>query len=203
MSWNGARGTTSFWTGSVPRTDYGTCAVFAGQPAAAPTRTPGPPCPQEAASPRTSSRPFAWLGNTGDHVRRAQRLLGLEASGTFGVTTRKRLMSYQVGHDLPRTGALDDPTWASLDPASRSQSVPDWTPAAAAAWGRITAAPGCTARLRARRCTPFRRRSGLPDALRTGFLGKQTARAVREFRADHALSASSRVTAKVWAALPA
>jgi len=32
LSWNGARGHTSFWTGRVWRTDVGTCAYFANQP---------------------------------------------------------------------------------------------------------------------------------------------------------------------------
>jgi peptidoglycan hydrolase-like protein with peptidoglycan-binding domain len=204
MSWNGARGTTSFWNGSVPRTDYGPCTFFSGQPAAAPTSKPQTTaCPDEASTPRTSSRQFAWLGNAGDNVRRAQRLLGLDASGTFDVATRKRLMAYQVRHDLPRTGALDEPTWASLDPASRSQSVPDWTPAAAAEWGQGHGSPRLHRSSAGKAVYAVQTALGMPDRLRTGFFGRQTARAVVEFRTAHALPSSPRVTTTVWAALPA
>ncbi|RYJ05403.1 MAG: hypothetical protein EON52_11740, partial [Actinomycetales bacterium] len=47
FSWNGSRGTTSFWTGEVQPTDFGPCAVFSGQPAQ--TRSTANPNPCRAA----------------------------------------------------------------------------------------------------------------------------------------------------------
>ncbi len=144
LSWNGARGHTSFWTGRVWRTDVGTCAYFANQPAVVATATAKErtrPCPNRAPTPRGSTQPTAWLGNSGGHVAAARRLLDLPAGSLLDRPTRLRILQWQRGHDLPRTGALDKPTWASLQPRTRQLFVPRWTPEEAAGWARDHGSP--------------------------------------------------------------
>ncbi len=200
LSWNGARGTTSFWKGRVAPVDYGTCVFFGGSPAVAaagsPTRTT--PCPEPKTSPRGSSRPFAWLGNSGDSVRRAQHLLGVSATGTLNTTTRKKLLSYQLSHDLPRTGALDKPTWASLEPGSRTQSVPSWRPRQAARWGIEHGSPELHRSSAGTAVYALQVALGMPDRLRTGFLGQRTSASVGAFRAAHGMTNTPQVDAEVW-----
>jgi hypothetical protein len=202
LSWNGARGTTSFWRGAVPAVDHGPCAFFAGQPAV----VSGPsartaPCPSAVTSPRGSRSTFAWLGTVGDHVGRAQKLLGVRASRVLDRGTRHRLLGYQRSHDLPRTGALDGPTWASLDPASRQQSAPRWTPAEAVAWARRNGSP--TLRRQSAGTVVYALQIALrmPDRLRTGFLGRRTAAVVSRFRTTHEMTPSGIVSPGVWDAL--
>ncbi|MDF2969316.1 MAG: hypothetical protein K0Q93_3094, partial [Nocardioidaceae bacterium] len=143
MSWNGGRGLTSFWKGSVSRWDFGPCSPFSDQLAAvvATKRAQTSPCRDAVPSPRGSSRPVAWLGNSGDQVRKAQQLLSVSASGQFGTTTRSRVLDFQRRHDLPRTGALDKPTWASLEPSTRTLMAPRWSPAEAVAWAKDNGSP--------------------------------------------------------------
>ncbi len=199
LSFNGARGNTSFWKGRVLPVDSGPCVFFAGSPAVVPgsaARTK--PCPSPAASPRGSSRPFAWLGNSGDHVRRAQHLLRTPVTGTLNGATRKRLLGYQKHHDLPRTGALDKPTWASLDPATRTQSAPRWSPREAARWGIDHGSPGLHKSSAGTATYALQVALRMPGGLRTGFFGARTANAVRDYRVGHGMSNSSEVTPKVW-----
>ena len=202
MSWNGARGATSFWRGSVPARDYGPCAFFTGQPAAISAAKPRTtPCPSAAASPRGSRSPFAWLGTVGDHVGRAQRLLGVSTTRVFDRATRDRLLGYQGSHDLPRTGALDGPTWASLGPATRLQSVPAWTAAEAVAWARRHGSPTLRRQSAGKPVYALQVALRIPDRLRTGFLGRRTATAVSQFRTGHGMSPAGVVTPAVWDAL--
>lgn len=203
LSWNGARGTTSFWRGRVSAVDLGTCAFFAGSPAVVASPQPRTtPCPAPVSSPRGSSRPFAWLGNSGEHVRVAQQRLGMPVTGNLGTTMRGRLLGYQQSHDLPRTGALDDPTWASLDPRTRSQSVPDWSAQEAARWGRAHGSPSLHRSSAGTSVYALQTALRLPDRLRTGFLGQQTTRAVRRFRDKHDLAPKPVVNDEVWDLLP-
>jgi hypothetical protein len=199
LSWNGARGTTSFWRGSVPAVDYGPCAFFAGQPAVvAPARPRATPCPTAADSPRGSTSAFGWLGTTGKHVGRAQRLLGVHASQVLDGATRTRLLGFQGRHDLPRTGALDGPTWAGLEPAARQQSVPSWTPAEAVAWARRHGSPTLRRQSAGTAVYALQVALRLPDRWRSGFLARRTGAAVAQFRAGHGMSRSAVVTPAVW-----
>ena len=199
LSWNGARGNTSFWTGEVAPRDYGTCIFFAETPAVvATTAVRTTACPAAAVSPRGSSRPFGWLGTTGDHVRKAQQLLGIAISGTLDGATRQRLLAYQQGHDLPRTGALDDPTWASLDPMTRTQSVPRWTKSQAVAWALEAGSPELHRSSAGKAAYAVQVALDLPDRLRTGFVGQRTARSVITFRDSHGLARKPVVNQQVW-----
>jgi hypothetical protein len=202
LSWNGARGTTSFWRGTVPAVDHGPCTFFAGQPAVvAPARPRATPCPATGDSPRGSASPFAWLGTSGAHVGRAQQLLGVRVSQVLDGATRHRVLRYQGSHDLPRTGALDGPTWASLAPGTRQQSVPNWTPAAAVAWARRHGSPTLRRQSAGTAVYALQVALRLPDGLRSGFLARRTAAAVEQFRAEHGMSRSAVVTRAVWGQL--
>ncbi len=203
LSWNGARAHTSFWTGHAWATDYGTCQVFRGQPAVAPTDTPRvTPCPAPVTSPRLSRLPLQWLGSAGDVVRKGQRLLDQPVTGTFGATTRAAVLRYQGAHDLPRTGALDKPTWASLVPSARRLTAPDWTPREAKQWGRTNAAQTILRRGSVGRAVfALQVALKLPDADRTGVLGRRTAAAVVALKKATGLAANAVVNEQVWRVL--
>lgn len=118
FSWEGALGLTSFWDGTVAAPDYGPCRLYTGQPA--PLRTGANPsrCPAPSASPVSVYRSIAWIGSKGPEVADAQRRLGITADGSFGMTTRSRVLTYQGEQKIPRTGAMDALTWSRLDPSS-------------------------------------------------------------------------------------
>ena len=205
LSWNGARGHTSFWTGDVWPTDYGPCQIFTGAPAIVPgSRARLVPCKPAVASPRTSSSALAWLGTTGTGVRTGQSLLGVTADGVFGTATRDAVLRYQRTHDLPRTGAFDKPTWASLQPQSRQQNAPSWTPQEAASWAvDVAGAPLLRRGSAGRTVFALQTALRLPDGLRTGFYGARTAAAVLQLKDAHGLSHTPAVTPEVWDLLPA
>ncbi|MEP7021942.1 MAG: peptidoglycan-binding domain-containing protein, partial [Pseudonocardiales bacterium] len=204
LSWNGAHAHTSFWTGRVWRLDYGPCQIFAGQPAIAPThRVRTRPCPAAAPVPRGSTEPQAWLGSTGPAVRRAQRLLSVTADGDFDQDTRRAVLAYQGTHELPRTGALDQPTWGSLLPVERTQSVPAWTPAGAARWARTRAASPTLMRGAAGKDVyALQTALRMPDSWRNGFFSVGTRGAVITAKKQLGLKPTGVVTADLWAGLP-
>ena len=203
LSWNGARAHTSFWTGHPWATDYGTCQVFRGQPATAPTSRPQlTPCPAAVTSPRLSRLPLLWMGSSGDSVRKAQRLLGQPVTGTFDGGLRSAVLGYQGSHDLPRTGAMDKPTWASLVPSSRRLTVPSWTAHQARAWARSNVSDTVLRRGSAGRAVyALQVALRVPDSSRTGLLGRRTAAVVIDFKASHGLARNAVVNAAVWQAL--
>ena len=205
LSWNGARGHTSFWTGDVWPTDFGPCQIFTGAPAIVPgTRARLSPCRPAVRSPRTSPSSLAWLGTSGAAVRTGQNLLAVPADGVFGTRTRTAVLRYQGQHDLPRTGALDKPTWASLQPGTRQQNAPDWTPQEAATWAvDVAGAPLLRRGSAGRAVFALQTALRLPDGLRTGFFGAGTAAAVLQLKDAHGLPPTPAVTTKVWSLLPA
>ncbi|MEO6605709.1 MAG: peptidoglycan-binding domain-containing protein [Aeromicrobium sp.] len=123
FSWNGARGNTSFWTGKIQPTDYGPCAVFAGQPGVKQSTVRLTRCPQSAALVRKHPYAIAELGASSSYVATARSLLKISASKTFDSATTTAVRAYQVAHDLPDTGGLDVPTWASLVPSKATGDV--------------------------------------------------------------------------------
>jgi peptidoglycan hydrolase-like protein with peptidoglycan-binding domain len=204
LSWNGAHGHTSFWTGRVWRLDYGPCQVFAGQPAIAPThRARTRPCPTPVAVPRGSTEPLAWLGSTGPAVKLAQQRLSIPADGVFDKDTRRAVLTYQGRHELPRTGALDQPTWGSLLPTKRTQNVPAWSPAAAARWARNKAGSPTLMRGSAG-TTVYALQAALrmPDQWRNGFFSGDTRDAVIDAKKQLGLHPTGVVTPRLWAGLP-
>jgi peptidoglycan hydrolase-like protein with peptidoglycan-binding domain len=136
FSWNGARGNTSFWTGKVGVIDKGPCVRFTGTYAAR-TNTPrqGLCRPTSALLKKTSLGQRAY-GSTGPTVAKGQALLGVKKTSTFDAATWTVVKNYQVAHDIPRTGVLDQPTWASLSPTSvTTRVVKGYTQSEAAAYG--------------------------------------------------------------------
>ena len=203
LSWNGARANTSFWSGRTWAVDQGPCQFFANQPAVAPTLQPRiRPCPEPAASARTSSLSLAWIGSAGDDVARAQRGLDVPVTRSFDATTQQAVLRFQRRHDLPRTGALDKPTWASLRPASATLAMPDWTPVEAIDWARTTAgSPHLHRNSAGKGAYALQVALRLPEQWQTGFFGRRTARSVVAFKQEHGLPANSTVGPKVWSAL--
>lgn len=126
LSWEGARGVTSYWTGKVVRPDYGP-----RRPAdlnwAVPWRSPNRvPCerhprvtPPKGASPtlRTlvaySGRNLGQ-GSTGAAVRAVQQVVGVPAVGTFGPRTKEALQRWQSQHGLKGSGVVGPATWRAL-----------------------------------------------------------------------------------------
>ncbi len=204
LSWNGARAHTSFWTGRLWASDFGACQYFQDQPAAVPSPRPRTtPCPAQATAPFTSSRQLAWLGSSGADVALAQGLMGTRKTSSFDAATRRSVLRYQRHHELPRTGALDGSTWASLLPSSAERHVPRWTPARAALFGRNTGYPALRRSSAGRAVYALQTALRLPANRRTGFFAGVTRSAVIAFKADHGLPPNGAVTRDVWTALPA
>jgi hypothetical protein len=203
LTWNGARAHTSFWTGRTWPTDYGTCQVFSGQPSTVATKRPRTkPCPDPADAPLTSSRPLAWIGSAGPAVDDAQALLHVAATGRFDRATRRAVLAYQRDHDLPRTGALDDPTWAILDPASSTRHLPGWTPRRAVRWAHAQGDPTIHRAAAGKSVYALQTALRLDVDLRTGFYGARTRAAVIAAKKAVGLPATALVDADVWASLP-
>jgi peptidoglycan hydrolase-like protein with peptidoglycan-binding domain len=203
LTWNGARAQTSFWTGRVWPTDVGPCQVFKRQPAVVAAKKPrAKPCPEPVGSPHGSTRRLAWLGSSGPGVDDAQALLGIAETGRFDAATRKAVLRYQGAHDLPRTGALDDPTWAVLDPASRTLHAPDWRPRAAGRWAHAHGDPTIHRGGAGRAVFALQTALRFDDGARTGFYGRQTRAAVVALKQAAGLPATPFVDADVWALLP-
>jgi peptidoglycan hydrolase-like protein with peptidoglycan-binding domain len=126
LSWNGAMGTTSFWTNKVVSTDWGPCrardlnwaprrtarnAVPCGQ---YPTVEPAPHATSVKRALVTWSGAYAHWGATGPVVTAVQRALHVSATGTYAGTTRAAVKSFQAHHALPETGAMNQTTWRAL-----------------------------------------------------------------------------------------
>lgn len=116
LTWAGARGVTSFWTGKVAADDFGPC-VGQGQMFAFPTSTPNPvPCrsagPQPVTSPvlaalRVSPTTVLAQGSTGPAVVAVQQALGgTVADGQFGSGTLGMVLLYERRRHLPATGTV-------------------------------------------------------------------------------------------------
>jgi peptidoglycan hydrolase-like protein with peptidoglycan-binding domain len=203
LTWNGARAHTSFWTGRVWPTDVGVCQVFKRQPSVVAGKRPRTkPCPEPVASPRGSTRPLAWRGSAGPGVEAAQALLGVEQSARFDAKTRNAVLAYQRAQDLPRTGALDDPTWASLDPPSRIPHAPAWKPRGAVRWAHRHGDPTVRRGGAGKAVYALQTALRLDDAARTGYYGSQTRAAVLALKEAAGLPATGVVDAAVWALLP-
>jgi peptidoglycan hydrolase-like protein with peptidoglycan-binding domain len=201
LSWAGARGRTSFWTGRVARTDYGPCVVFRGQMARLTDRANPRPCPAPVRAVRRSSRVRAMLGAQNSlAVRRAQRRLGVAATGDFGGATWAAVTAYQRAHDLPVTGVLDNPTWASLAPGSVTWNVTEgYTPLRAARYARTALGQPTLHRGSAGAAVAFLQTAlRMRVADRNGLLARRTAAAVRAFKAKHGLVRNAVVNTQVW-----
>ena len=138
LSWNGARGHTSFWTGRTWALDYGACQVFAGQPAAIATkRARTTPCDPPATTRDDTALPLLWMGSTGTTVGTGAAPAGhhrrpgpsTEPPAARCSPTKARTNCREPERSTTRPGRCCSPT-------SIKASKPAWTPAAGARWAQ-------------------------------------------------------------------
>lgn len=203
LSWNGARGNVSFWTGEVSRTDYGPCVRFSGTYAA---RTGSPrtgDCPAVAPLVARTSMGDRQYGRTGGTVEKAQGLLKVARTGRFDAATWTAVRRYQRAHDIPYTGVLDQPTWASLSPGSVTyRAVKGYTKAEAIAYGIEHYSGSAITRGRVAKAVVFLQTAlGLPVADRNGFYDSVTLAAVKQVQEDAGMSRDGVVRGAEWQAM--
>ncbi len=126
LSWAGATGATSYWTGQVAATDYGRCRpadmswayAYAGPnptPCARTARVSAP----KGASP-TLKTLVAYSGRSikaGDRfagVKAVQKAVGARQTGTWSSASASKLKRFQTRHGLDATGRLSYATWRAL-----------------------------------------------------------------------------------------
>lgn len=219
LSWAGAAGATSWWSGTVAPTDYGPCVPdgFMAAPTVAGRAVNPTPCPSHvspAALPAAASAALgtlpSWSGATlttgsrGPVVTALQTVLGVTADGSFGAMTTAALQAFQNAHGLAATGVTDLATWGAL--LGSPPIVAAATPAPAAVVPVARAA--------------VVKKSGRPPTLKvgshgisvklvqgrlhvrvTGYYGKLTMTAVKKFQKQHRLHADGVVGPRTWQAL--
>ena len=203
LSWNGARGNVSFWTGRVSPVDLGPCVRFAGTYAAR-TGTPRTgACPAVAPLLARTSRGDRQYGRTGGTVTAAQRLLAVKATGRFDAATWTAVRRYQRAHDLPYTGVLDQPTWASLEPARVTyRAVKGFTARSAAAYGVERYSSSAITRGRAAKAVVLLQTAlDLPAADRNGFYDRVTLAAVKKVQGEAGMGRDGIVRGAEWRAI--
>ena len=132
LSWDGARGRTSFWTKRVhDRTDYGPCRASGLNWAPGYSGLNPQPCPSvppARAGRHASARKRALVeysgvalrrGFTGPAVTAVQNGLRIAATGTYDRHTVRAVRRFQRQHHRARTGRMNVPTWRSLLAAVR------------------------------------------------------------------------------------
>jgi peptidoglycan hydrolase-like protein with peptidoglycan-binding domain len=206
FSWNGARGNTSFWTGKVGVIDYGPCFAFVQKYAMIRNIPRTGSCRATSSVLKQTSLGLRQYGNRGSAtVTKAQKLLGVTATSNFDSATWTAVKAYQLAHDLPYTGVLDQPTWASLSPADvTSNVVAGYTAAQAAAYGRAHYASTSINRYTVGKSVLFLQTAlRMPSRDRNGYFTAKTLAAVKAFQTDVGLAVTGVVTSAEWAALPA
>ncbi len=123
LSWEGAMGRTSYWSGAAAATDYGPCRVpdlTWAPPYAAARSTPCPtyppvPVPAGASSLLvrliTASGALLHPGSVGSPVGAVNELLGLGTGTSWTASTTAALRAYQAARQLPQSGVMDVATW--------------------------------------------------------------------------------------------
>jgi len=126
LTWNGAMGRTSFWTGRVRPTDFGPCRAkglnwaskYAGYNPTPCADQPGARVPK-GASPAVKalahySGAYLHKGSQGPAVSAVQSVLRVSASGSYAGATKSAVRTFQRKHKLPATGAMNTRTWQGL-----------------------------------------------------------------------------------------
>lgn len=203
LSWNGARGTTSFWTGKVHATDHGPCTIFSGQYAPVTRRANTAGCASPASLPRSTSHASRPFGARAAEVGWAQSKLDVPRTEVVDARTRTAVMAYQRDHDLPETGVLDENTWASLDPGSVDKSaVKGMTAASALRYGRAHYQRTTLRRGSAGKAVLVLQRGlGMPRQSWSGWFGPGTEAALKRAQTDVGRPATGTATGADWTAL--
>jgi peptidoglycan hydrolase-like protein with peptidoglycan-binding domain len=203
FSWNGARGNTSFWTGKVGTIDQGPCVRFAGTYATLTSTPHTGACPQPTALVKKTSMGDRAYGRTGDTVAKAQRLLGIKQTSKFDASTWTAVKAFQRAHDIPCTGTLDQPTWASLSGANITSNVASgYTQPEAIAYGLehysgSTIKAGNVGKAALFLQTALR----MPTKDRNGYFSTKTLAAVKAMQASLGLTEDGVVDAEEWQAM--
>lgn len=126
LSWAGAMGRTSYWSGEVAAADFGRCRP-ADMSWAYSYKTPNPvPCPRvgKVKAPKGASKTLKTLvtysgrgivkGDKFAAVKAVQRTVGAKQTGTWSSASVKKLKKFQTKHDLDDTGKLNYATWRAL-----------------------------------------------------------------------------------------
>lgn len=126
LSWAGATGRTSYWTGEVAATDYGRCRP-ADLSWAKGYSSPNPvPCPQvgRPRAPKGASKTLRTIvtysgrgmsrGSTYGAVKAVQKTIGAEQTGTYSAATEAAMRSWQAQHHVKATGTVGYATWRAL-----------------------------------------------------------------------------------------
>lgn len=129
LSWAGAMGRTSYWSGTVAAPDSGPCRP-SGMSWASGYEAPNPlPCPRtaRAAAPKGASKTLRTIvtyagrpmvkGSRYAGVKAVQKAIGAKRTGTYSSATVRTMRSWQRDHGLEATGTLDYATWAALQEA--------------------------------------------------------------------------------------
>jgi peptidoglycan hydrolase-like protein with peptidoglycan-binding domain len=203
LTWNGARGNTSFWTGKVQPVDFGPCVRFTGTYAA---RTSAPrtgACPASSGLVKKTSLADRQFGSTGATVAKAQALLGVKKTSRFDSATWVAVSKYQRAHDLPYTGVLDQPTWASLSPSSVTKNVvAGYDRAEAVAFGLEHLTGDTIRRVDVGTRVLFLQTAlGMPVADRTGYFNTVTLARVKKMQTAAGLTADGIVRGEEWWAM--
>lgn len=203
FSWNGGRAMTSFWTGKLQPKDYGPCRRFAGQPAVLRSTPRLVPCYTAAALVKKHKNSIQMKGSKASTVLTAQAALGVSKTGVFDSATWTAVKAYQKAHDLPWSGALDVPTWASLRPTEVTSSVIEgYTAKTAAAYGLANYASRTLSERNAGKPVIFAQLAlGMAPKMRNGYFGPLTTTAVKNFQKARGLAQTGTVTNVEWKAL--
>ena len=127
LSWAGAMGRTSYWTGQVAAPDYGRCRP-ADMTWAYAYKAPNPtPCPRVGTvkAPKGASKTLKTLvaysgrsmkkGSRYGAVKAVQKTIGAKQTGTYSAATVTAMKAWQADHDLEPTGKLGYATWRALE----------------------------------------------------------------------------------------
>ncbi len=223
LSWAGASGRTSFWTGRVAGVDYGPCPP-ADLNWAAPYRAPrATPCPphRTVTAPKGASPVVAALyrasgaqlgpGASGPLVSALQRALRLPADGSFGPMTARAVSAFRVARGLRAGQVVDAATWRALlaavatgagstpTPSPRPNPAPSPSPRPTP--GNPLApyvGPVLTYASSGPAVTAVQRLLGVTP---TGWFGPRTQAAVKAFQAARRIPTTGNVGPLTWAAL--
>ena len=126
LSWAGASGRTSFWTGQVAGVDYGPCRPVDLNWAPAHAARAAQPCPSyPAVAARAGASPLlasiirfsgatVGPGSHGPVVTAVQKAVGVDADGAFGPLTGVAVQAFRATHHLPAGTTVDAAVWRAL-----------------------------------------------------------------------------------------